>query len=139
MGPFSLHTVMALALQVPGNRLRHRTFADSGGSFGVKQAVFPYAVLMCLAARKAGAPVKWVEDRLEHLAGATSATGRLCRIEAAVAADGRIQALAYDQYDDCGGYLRARRTGHLLSHAWLPDGRLRYSEPGRAQPRGVDQ
>ncbi|WP_083229072.1 xanthine dehydrogenase family protein molybdopterin-binding subunit [Bordetella sp. H567] len=107
MGPFSLHTVMALALKVPGNRLRHRTFADSGGSFGVKQAVFPYAVLMCMAARKAGAPVKWVEDRLEHLAGATSATGRLCRIEAAVAADGRIQALSYDQYDDCGGYLRA--------------------------------
>ncbi|MFN5699444.1 MAG: molybdopterin cofactor-binding domain-containing protein, partial [Betaproteobacteria bacterium] len=24
MGPFSLHAVMALALQVPGNRLRHR-------------------------------------------------------------------------------------------------------------------
>ncbi|OZI67252.1 xanthine dehydrogenase family protein molybdopterin-binding subunit [Bordetella genomosp. 11] len=107
MGPFSLHTVMALALKVPGNRLRHRTFADSGGSFGVKQAVFPYAVLMCLAARKANAPVKWVEDRLEHLAGATSATGRLCHIEAAVSADGRIQALSYDQYDDCGGYLRA--------------------------------
>jgi 2-furoyl-CoA dehydrogenase large subunit len=107
MGPFSLHTVMALALKVSGNRLRHRTFADSGGSFGVKQAVFPYVVLMCLAARKAGAPVKWVEDRLEHLAAATSATGRLCRIEAALSADGRVQALSYDQYDDCGGYLRA--------------------------------
>ncbi|MFC4275676.1 xanthine dehydrogenase family protein molybdopterin-binding subunit [Achromobacter aloeverae] len=107
MGPFSLHTVMALALKVPGNRLRHRTFPDSGGSFGVKQAVFPYAVLMCLAARKAGAPVKWVEDRLEHLAAATSATGRLSHIEAAVQADGRITALSYDQFDDCGGYLRA--------------------------------
>ncbi|OZI43331.1 xanthine dehydrogenase family protein molybdopterin-binding subunit [Bordetella genomosp. 4] len=107
MGPFSLHTVMALALKVPGNRLRHRTFADSGGSFGVKQAVFPYAVLMCLASRKAGAPVKWVEDRLEHLAAATSATGRLAHIEAAVNADGRITALSFDQFDDCGGYLRA--------------------------------
>ncbi len=107
MGPFSLHTVMALALRVPGNRLRHRTFADSGGSFGVKQAVFPLVVLMCLAARKAGAPVKWVEDRLEHLAAATSATARLCHIEAAVYADGRIGALSYDQFDDCGAYLRA--------------------------------
>jgi 2-furoyl-CoA dehydrogenase large subunit len=35
MGPFSLHAVMALALQVPGNRLRHRVPRDSGGSFGV--------------------------------------------------------------------------------------------------------
>jgi 2-furoyl-CoA dehydrogenase large subunit len=107
MGPFSLHTVMAMALKVPGNRLRHRTFADSGGSFGVKQAVMAPAVLMCLAARKAGAPVKWVEDRLEHLTAATSATGRLCHAEAAVEADGRIVALSLDQFDDCGGYLRA--------------------------------
>lgn len=77
MGPFSLHTVMAMALRVPGTKLRHRTFRDSGGSFGVKHAVFQYVVLMCLAARKAGAPVKWVEDRLEHLVGLTSATGRV--------------------------------------------------------------
>jgi 2-furoyl-CoA dehydrogenase large subunit len=107
MGPFSLHTVMALALRVPGHKLRHRTFRDSGGSFGVKQAVFQYAVLMCLASRKAGAPVKWVEDRLEHLVGLTSATNRLSTIRAAVEADGRITALSYDQLDDCGGYLRA--------------------------------
>lgn len=107
MGPFSLHTVMAMALKVPGNRLRHRTFPDSGGSFGVKQAVMAPAVLMCLAARKAGAPVKWVEDRLEHLSAATSATGRLCHAEAAVDPDGRITALSLDQFDDCGGYLRA--------------------------------
>ncbi|MFC3458550.1 xanthine dehydrogenase family protein molybdopterin-binding subunit [Massilia haematophila] len=107
MGPFSLHTVMALALRVPGHKLRHRTFRDSGGSFGVKHAVFQYAVLMCLASRKAGAPVKWVEDRLEHLSGLTSATNRLSTIRAAVEADGRITALDYDQFDDCGGYLRA--------------------------------
>jgi 2-furoyl-CoA dehydrogenase large subunit len=107
MGPFSLHTVMALALRVPGHKLRHRTFRDSGGSFGVKHAVFQYAVLMCLASRKAGAPVKWVEDRLEHLAGLTSATNRLSTIRAAVQADGRITALSYDQFDDVGGYLRA--------------------------------
>jgi 2-furoyl-CoA dehydrogenase large subunit len=107
MGPFSLHTVMALALRVPGHKLRHRTFRDSGGSFGVKHAVFQYAVLMCLASRKAGAPVKWVEDRLEHLGGLTSATGRQSTIRAAVEADGRITALDYDQLDDVGGYLRA--------------------------------
>ena len=107
MGPFSLHAVMALALQVPGNKLRHRIPRDSGGSFGVKQAVFPYVVLMCLASRKAGAPVKWVEDRLEHLTAATSATARLTTIDAAVNADGRVMALRYDQIDEVGGYLRA--------------------------------
>jgi 2-furoyl-CoA dehydrogenase large subunit len=107
MGPFSLHAVMAMALKVPGNKLRHRIPRDSGGSFGVKQAVFPYVVLMSLASRKAGAPVKWVEDRLEHLSAATSATARTTRIEAAVDADGRIRALRWDQIEDVGGYLRA--------------------------------
>ncbi|GAA4333224.1 molybdopterin-dependent oxidoreductase [Pigmentiphaga soli] len=113
MGPFSLHTVMAMALKVPGNRLRHRTFPDSGGSFGVKQAVMQPVVLMCLAARKARAPVKWVEDRLEHLAAATSATARLCHAAAAVQADGRVIALALDQMEDCGGYLRAPEPATL--------------------------
>ncbi|WP_244851212.1 molybdopterin cofactor-binding domain-containing protein [Caballeronia sp. SL2Y3] len=107
MGPFSLHAVMAMALNVPANRLRHKAPRDSGGSFGVKQAVFPYVVLMCLASRKAGAPVKWVEDRLEHLSAATSATARLSTLEAAVESDGRILALSYDQLEDVGGYVRA--------------------------------
>ncbi|MGC2038545.1 xanthine dehydrogenase family protein molybdopterin-binding subunit [Paraburkholderia caledonica] len=107
MGPFSLHAVMAMALNVPANRLRHKAPRDSGGSFGVKQAVFPYVVLMCLASRKAGAPVKWVEDRLEHLSAATSATARLSTLEAAVENDGRITALSYDQLEDCGAYVRA--------------------------------
>lgn len=107
MGPFSLHAVMALALQVPGNKLRHRIPRDSGGSFGVKQAVFPVAVLMCLASRKAGAAVKWVEDRVEHLTAATSATARSTEVEAAVDANGRVVALRYDQVDEVGAYLRA--------------------------------
>jgi len=113
MGPFSLHAVMSMALNVPANRLRHKAPRDSGGSFGVKQAVFPYVVLMSLAARKAGAPVKWVEDRLEHLSGATSATARTTTIEAAVESDGRIVALSYDQMEDCGAYLRAPEPATL--------------------------
>ena len=31
MGPFSLHAVMAMALKVPGTRLRHKLPRDSGG------------------------------------------------------------------------------------------------------------
>ena len=58
-GPFAMHPVMAMALGVPGNRLRLRTPAHSGGSFGVKQAVFPYidSGLMAKAAREAVAGV----------------------------------------------------------------------------------
>jgi 2-furoyl-CoA dehydrogenase large subunit len=112
-GPFSLHAVMARALKVPGNRLRLRTPPDSGGSFGVKQGVFPYAVLMGIAARVAGRPVKWIEDRLEHLVASVSATNRVTTLEAAVDAGGRVMALRYDQIDDVGAHIRAPEPATL--------------------------
>ena len=49
-GPFSIHAVIARALKVPGNRLRLRLPPDSGGSFGVKQGVAPYIILIAAAA-----------------------------------------------------------------------------------------
>jgi len=112
-GPFSLHPVMARALKVPGNRLRLRTPPDSGGSFGVKQAIFPYIVLIAAAARIAARPVKWIEDRLEHLSGSVSATNRVTTLDAAVDRDGRIAALAWDQLEDCGAHLRAPEPATL--------------------------
>lgn len=112
-GPFSLHPVMARALKVPGNRLRLRTPPDSGGSFGVKQAVFPYIVLLSIASKVAGKPVKWIEDRLEHLAASVAATNRVTRLEAAVDADGRIRALAWDQIEDVGAHIRAPEPATL--------------------------
>ncbi len=112
-GPFSIHTVLARALKVPGNRLRLRMPPDSGGSFGVKQGVAPYAVLIGVAARIAGRPVKWIEDRLEHLGAAVAATNRVTTLKAAVTAQGRISALDWDQIEDCGAYPRAPEPATL--------------------------
>jgi 2-furoyl-CoA dehydrogenase large subunit len=112
-GPFSIHAVLSRALKVPGNRLRLRTPPDSGGSFGVKQGVFPYIVLIAAAARAAGRPVKWIEDRLEHLTASVSATNRAVTLSAAVADNGRILALDWDQVEDCGAHLRAPEPATL--------------------------
>ncbi len=112
-GPFSTHPVMARALRVPGPRLRLRIPPDSGGSFGIKLSVFPYIVLMALAARIAGRPVKWVEDRAEHLVAASSGPNRITGIEAAVTKDGRILGLRLDQLEDYGAFLRAPMPGPL--------------------------
>ena len=112
-GPYSTHPVMARSLRVPGSRLRLRTPRDSGGSFGIKLAVFPYIVLMGIAARIVGRPVKWVEDRAEHLLAANSCPNRVTTVKAAVTHDGRITALHYDQLEDYGAYLRAPMPGPL--------------------------
>lgn len=112
-GPFSAHPVMARALRVAGNKLRLRTAADSGGSFGIKLSVFPYIVLMALASRISGKPVKWVEDRLEHLTAASSGPNRVTIAEAAVKRDGRVLALRLEQIEDYGAYLRSPMPGPL--------------------------
>jgi 2-furoyl-CoA dehydrogenase large subunit len=112
-GPFSMHPVMARALRVAGPKLRLRIPPDSGGSFGIKLSVFPYVVLMALAAKITGRPVKWVEDRIEHLVAASSGPNRVTEIEAAVSSEGRILGLKLDQLEDYGAFLRAPMPGPL--------------------------
>src|SRR5262249_36242663 len=41
-----------------------------GGGFGVRGELYPEDVLVCLGALRLGRPVKWIEDRHEHLVAA---------------------------------------------------------------------
>jgi 2-furoyl-CoA dehydrogenase large subunit len=112
-GPFTLHSVAAGALGLPGSKLRLITPPNSGGSFGTKAAVYAYVVLLGLASKKLGVPVRWTEDRLEHLAAAGSATARITDLEAAFAADGELLGLRYDVIEDVGAYVRAPEPATL--------------------------
>lgn len=112
-GPYTGHPVMARSFRVPESNVRLRTPANSGGSFGVKQAVLPYIVLMGLCSKLTGRPVKWVEDRLEHLVAASSAPNRVVSIEAAVKRDGTMTGMRIDQLDDYGAFLRSPMPGPL--------------------------
>ena len=117
-GPFTLHGVAAAALGIRPARLRLLTPADSGGSFGVKAGVYVYVVLLAIASRRFGVPVRWTEDRVEHLLASSSATERLTEVEAAFAADGELLGLRY-----AGRRRRGLRPRARARHA-LPDARL---------------
>ena len=106
-GPFILHALMTGALGVPGNRLRLITAPHSGGSFGIKQAMFPYMVLFAACSRLAGCPIKWIEDRLEHLVGSSTASDRADSVEAAFASDGELLGLRFSNVVNVGAYVRA--------------------------------
>jgi 2-furoyl-CoA dehydrogenase large subunit len=112
-GPFTLHSVAAGALGLPGSKLRLVTPPDSGGSFGIKAAVYAYVVLIGLASKKLGVPVRWTEDRLEHLAAAGASTARVTDLKAGFAADGELVALQYDVIEDVGAYVRAPEPATL--------------------------
>ena len=110
-GPFVNHSLVALALGVPENKMRWIVPSDIGGGFGTKTGLFPYIALIALAAKKTGMTVKWIEDRREHLLASATGTDRVTYMEAAVKKDGTILALKDKAMDNTGGYIRAPEPG----------------------------
>ncbi len=107
MGPFSMHAVAARALNIDENKLRFIVPSDIGGSFGIKSSIYPYIVLISLAAMKAGRPVKWIEDRQEHLLASSCQTDRVAYREVAVRNDGTLLGIKSKVIENVGAYLRA--------------------------------
>ena len=77
---------------------------DVGGGFGQKiHLIRKYVVLISLLAIKTGRPVKWIEDRTEHMMAGGHACAQEFEAEAAVKTDGTVLALRFKEYDDVGG------------------------------------
>ncbi|HYT38357.1 MAG TPA: xanthine dehydrogenase family protein, partial [Acidimicrobiia bacterium] len=127
-GPFTLHGVAAAALGLPAAKLRLVSPPDSGGSFGVKAAVFTSVVLMAIASRRFGVPVRWTEDRAEHLLASSMATERLSSVEAGFTAAGELVALRLDLVDDVGAYVRAPEPATLYRMHGCITGPYRLSD-----------
>jgi 2-furoyl-CoA dehydrogenase large subunit len=113
-GPFTLHPVMARALRVTEADLRVVVPSDIGGSFGSKAMLYPWIALVALAARVAGRPVRWIEDRREHLLASAAGADRVFSFEAAFAADGTLLAVRGDLRDNAGAYLRAPEPASIV-------------------------
>lgn len=92
-----------------------------GGGFGVRGELYPEDVLVAYSALRLGRPVKWVEDRREHLLAANHSREQTFHLRAAVAADGVVQAIDAEFFHDQGGYVRTHgATVPNLSVALLP-------------------
>jgi carbon-monoxide dehydrogenase large subunit/6-hydroxypseudooxynicotine dehydrogenase subunit gamma len=84
--------------------------AHVGGGFGIRGELYPEDVLVCVAAMRLGRPVKWIEDRREHLICANHSRQQTHRIRAAVAPDGRLLAIDDEFWHDQGAYVRTHAT-----------------------------
>ena len=81
-----------------------------GGGFGIRGELYPEDVLVCVAALRLGRPVKWIEDRREHLMCANHSRQQMHKIKAAVDAEGRFLAIDDEFWHDQGGYIRTHAT-----------------------------
>jgi aerobic carbon-monoxide dehydrogenase large subunit len=93
----------AAVLRLPEARIRCVAL-DVGGGFGVKGHVYPEDLLIPFLARRLGRPVKWVEDRREHLICACHSRDQIHDVEVGFDDNGRILALRDSFVVDCGAW-----------------------------------
>jgi carbon-monoxide dehydrogenase large subunit/6-hydroxypseudooxynicotine dehydrogenase subunit gamma len=79
---------------------------DVGGGFGVRGEFYPEDFLIPFLALRLKRPVKWVEDRREHLLAANHSRDQVYQAEMAFASDGRILGLRAKLIHNTGAYVR---------------------------------
>jgi aerobic carbon-monoxide dehydrogenase large subunit len=118
--PFPNRRILSQQLGLAEDAI-HMVENDVGGGFGVRGEFYPEDFLIPFAARFIGRPVKWIEDRREHLIATNHARDVSCTLEIACSRDGTILALRGHAKVDVGAYLRtngatgARNTVQILS------------------------
>lgn len=101
--PHMVRTVVSQVLNLPEGSIRVIA-PDVGGGFGVKGHVFPDEVLVCWLALQTGRPVKYVEDRSEHLLASIHARDHAHLVEAHVDDTGRVHGIRLQVVVDSGAY-----------------------------------
>ncbi len=86
--------------------------------------LYPEDVLVLVAAKRFGRPVKWIEDRRENLIATNHSRQQRHRIRAAVDKDGRLLGIDDEFFHDQGAYVRTHgasvvgRTMSMLTGAY---------------------
>jgi carbon-monoxide dehydrogenase large subunit/6-hydroxypseudooxynicotine dehydrogenase subunit gamma len=84
----------------------HLHEGHTGGGFGVRGELYPEDVLACLGALRLRRPVKWIEDRREHLVACNHSREQHYRVRAAIDREGRLLAVDGEFLHDQGAYVR---------------------------------
>ena len=77
---------------------------DIGGSFGLKMGAAREDIAVCAASRALGRPVKWIEDRNEHLMASGHAREESMEAALAYSAEGDLLAIDVSMKVDTGAY-----------------------------------
>ena len=117
---------LVAALGLPPSRVRVIA-PDVGGGFGTKANGYPEDLLIPAAAIASRRPVKWTEDRREHMMGSAHARAQVHDIEIAARRDGTMLAVRDRIWVDLGAYnswgivLPYNTVAHLLGPHRVPN------------------
>lgn len=79
---------------------------DVGGGFGARGEFYPEDFLIPFAARHLTSPVRWIEDRREHLSAMNHAREMYAELEIACSSDGTVLGVRGEINVDLGAYVR---------------------------------
>jgi carbon-monoxide dehydrogenase large subunit len=102
-GPHVMRMALAQCLGIPEHKLRIIA-PDVGGGFGGKNRLTPEEIAVVALARQVDHPVRWVEDRREHLMASAHAREHYYDMTLYAEADGTFLGLDADIYVDAGAY-----------------------------------
>ena len=118
--PIPIRNGLARLLGLPEQHVRV-VAPDVGGGFGPKIMMFyPEEVLVPFAAMRLGRPVKWIEDRREHLVATNQEREQIHDAEIAVDADGRILGVRTVFLYDSGAYIPYGLIVPIVASTTLP-------------------
>jgi carbon-monoxide dehydrogenase large subunit len=103
--PFFNRKSMASMMRLPEAAVDYIEL-DVGGGFGARGEFYPEDYLVAFGARKYLHPIKWIEDRREHLMSIGHSREASCDVELALARDGAILGLRGDIFVNIGAYVR---------------------------------
>jgi carbon-monoxide dehydrogenase large subunit len=101
-----VHSVRRAAagfLQLPEGQVRCVAL-DVGGGFGTKGHVYPEDLLIPFLARLVGRPVRWIEERQEHLLCSCHSRDQLHEVDVGFDSEGHVVAFRDAFVVDCGAW-----------------------------------
>ena len=122
---------LSRALGLPENQIRV-IVPDVGGGFGGKNRLLPEEIAVCAIALKRRHPVRWIEDRREHLLASVHCRDHHYDLVISAEEDGTIIGVEGDVHIDAGAYA-LWPTGSFME-ASMAAGNL----PGPYRMRGLN-
>ncbi len=105
-------------------RMLHLISPDIGGAFGAKRVLYPEELMVAALALKLKKPVRWLDDKREHLLSAIHCREHHHKVTAYADAKGRILGLDVELYVDAGAY------SHWPNSPFMETGMVAKNIPG---------
>lgn len=121
--PHQTRVGMAQVLGIEERKLRLIT-PDMGGGFGAKRVLYPEELMVAALALKLKKPVRWLDDKREHLLTAIHCREHFHRVTAYADEKGKILGLDVDVYVDAGAY------SHWPNSPFMETGMVSKNIPG---------